>query len=117
MIDFSRVHRPCNECPWRRDALRGKFPACRYEALQNTVGGPGCEAPINAPMFACHKSPDGRERACAGWLAVVGVEHLGVRYAIVSGRLPPEALRAGDDWPELYPSYEELAAANGMIIE
>ena len=107
-----RVHRPCSECPWRRDSPVGQFPACRYEALRDTSGGPGVEAPLGSPLFACHKTPDGQERACAGWLAVAGVDHLGVRLAVVMGRLPGEALVPGEGWPDLYDSFEEMAAAN-----
>jgi uncharacterized protein DUF6283 len=108
-----RVHRPCDECPFRRDALPGRFPACRYEALTATAGTPGHEAPFDAPMFACHKTPDGQERACAGWLAVAGFAHLGVRLAVLTGRLDPAALAPGQGWPELYGSYQEVAAVNG----
>jgi Family of unknown function (DUF6283) len=114
VTDFPRVHRPCDECPWRRDADPGRFPACRYEALAATAGGPGAEAPLGAPMFACHKTPDGAARACASWLAVVGAEHIAVRLAVITGRLPMEALTPGEGWPVLYGSYEELAEANGV---
>lgn len=102
---------PCAECPFRRDTAPGQFPACRYEALRATAGRPGAEVPVGAPMFACHKSPEGREEACAGWLAVCGIEHLGVRLAVLSGRLEPEHLSAADGWPELYDSYDQMAAA------
>lgn len=102
---------PCAECPFRRDTMPGQFPACRYEALQATAGKPGAEVPIGAPLFACHKSPEGREEACAGWLAVCGVEHLGVRIAVLAGRIEPENLRPPGGWPELYESYDEMAAA------
>ncbi len=101
---------PCAECPFRRDTPSGQFPACRYEALRVTAGEPGCEAPVTAPMFACHK---GREEACAGWLAVCGIEHLHVRLAVLTGRLEPEDLRARDGWPALFASYAEMAAAQG----
>jgi Family of unknown function (DUF6283) len=104
---------PCAECPFRRDTEPGQFPACRYQALQETAGQPGNEAPLGAPMFACHKSAEGREEACAGWLAVAGYEHLGVRLAIALGRLPAAALSPGEDWPELFGSYEETAEAQG----
>lgn len=63
-------------------------------------------------MFACHKTPDGAERACASWLAVVGREHLAVRLALLMDRLDPSALAPGDGWPPLYASYDELAEAN-----
>lgn len=101
---------PCQECPFRRDTRPGQFPACRYEALKATAGAPGAEAGIGAPLFACHKSPEGREEACAGWLAVSGYEHLGVRLAVAQGRLPASVLTPGEGWPELHSSYDEMAA-------
>jgi hypothetical protein len=72
---------------------------------------------IGAPMFACHKSPEGREEACAGWLAVCGIEHLGVRMAVLAGRLDPEHLRPAEDWPELYDSYDQMAAVMAAETE
>ena len=101
---------PCAECPWRRDTTSGQFPACRYEQLENTSGAPGAEAGLNAPLFACHKTTEGREQACAGWLAVAGRDHLGVRLAVATNRLPAEALDPGDGWPALFDSYIEMAA-------
>lgn len=102
---------PCAECPWRIDTAPGQFPACRYEALRDTTGSPGREAELGAPLFACHKSAEGREEACAGWLAAVGLEHLGVRLAVATGRLPAEVLRPGTGWPQLHDSYAEMAEA------
>lgn len=101
---------PCRECPWRRDTPGGQFPACRYEQLANTSGIPGAEARLDAPLFACHKTVEGREQACAGWLAVAGREHLGVRLAVAMGRLPAATLDPAEDWPNLFDSYTEMAA-------
>lgn len=106
--------RPCANCPWRTDSPPGEFPPERYEALRVTAGRRGAEAALGAPLFACHKSTDGHDRVCAGWLATCGMEHLGIRYAVVIGRLPVEALQPGADWPELFESYDELAARNGV---
>lgn len=102
---------PCAECPWRRDTEPGQFPASRYEALRATSGEPGQEARLGDPMFACHKSPEERAEACAGWLATVGQEHIGVRLAVTMRDLPATALNPFPDWPELFTSYEEMAAA------
>lgn len=107
-VPFRR--RPCVECPWRRDTAAGQFPACRYDALRETSEQrPGDEPDFGAPMFACHKSPEGREEACAGWLAAVGHRHLGVRLAVMQGRLSAEMLTPGADWPELFDTYTEMA--------
>lgn len=61
-------------------------------------------------MFACHKSTEGQEQACAGWLAVGGIEHIGVLLAVACGELPAKALNPGEDWPPLFNSYTEMAA-------
>ncbi|KQW13723.1 hypothetical protein ASD08_30910 [Streptomyces sp. Root369] len=61
-------------------------------------------------MFACHKTREGREKACAGWLASVGREHVGVRVAVAQGRLPASALTPGAGWPRLFTSFTEMAA-------
>lgn len=83
----------------------------RYEALRATAGRPGAEVGLNAPVFACHKSADGKEIACAGWLARVGMDHLGIRLAVVTGDIDPAQLEPGDGWPELYETYDELVEA------
>lgn len=61
-------------------------------------------------MFGCHKAPEGRDRACAGWLAVEGGSHVLVRLAVLSGRLDPAALSPGPDWPELHVDYAATEA-------
>jgi len=64
-------------------------------------------------MFACHKSAEGKELPCAGWLAAVGVQHLGVRLAAARGEIAPELLQPGADWPALYADYDELLDVHG----
>lgn len=113
MSQLGRRKRPCTECPWRVDVEPGQFPAERYEALQSTAGGPGAEVPLGGPMFACHKSAEGGEIACAGWLAVCGRDHISVRYLAAMGEVDPEALDPASDWPELFPTYDAMAEAQG----
>jgi hypothetical protein len=102
--------RPCVRCPWSRATTPGEFPLERYESLRATVGAPGAEASLYTPMFACHKTPEGREQPCAGWLAAVGREHIGVRVAVATGRLDPGVLDPRPGWPELFTDYDELVA-------
>lgn len=104
---------PCGNCPFRRDVPSGEFPAERYDALRASVGAPGEEAGLNAPLFACHKSIVGRSETCAGWLATVGYQHLRIRLAVVLGTLPAECLRPSAGWPDLFDTYDEMAEAQG----
>lgn len=108
--------RTSGACPFRLDAEPGEFTAERYEKLAETAGAPGAEVPVGGPMFACHHTTDGAPVACAGWLAVCGVDHLGVRMAMADGRLSPEALRRRPDGPPLFDSYEDMATqqADGL---
>lgn len=104
-----RVNRPCDECPWRADARPGRFTAERWAALADTADVGSGSAPMGAPMFACHKTGEGRDRACAG-LAVEGAGHVGVRLAVIVGWLPSLSLTPGEGWPSLHPSLAAAAA-------
>lgn len=100
------MNKPCSQCPYKRSTPPGQFPAQRYEQLRDTVGWPGAEVPIGGPVFACHMSAEGCDKACAGWLAVCGARHLGMRVKVLDGQLPAAALRRR---PELFDSYDEMA--------
>lgn len=103
---------PCGRCPWRRDVSPGEFSLDRFLSLWQTSHQPQgfntLEEVLGQPMFACHKTPEGQEKSCAGWLAVAGESNLAVRFALSTGRFPPAVLSAGADWPELYDSFEEM---------
>lgn len=108
-----RTH-PCARCPWRRDADLTTFSGADMAMLRRANGRPGDEAPFTASRVGCHKDQPGTTHAwrlCAGWLAVAGHYHLGVRIAAMAGGLPPDILEPGPGWPELYESLEELEAA------
>ncbi len=108
--------RPCGECPWRQDTEPGQFPASRYEALRSTtIDDDGNHAGFDAAMFACHKSGEGEEFICAGWLASVGMMNIRVRLLVSAGEIPVEALSPGDDWPPLFDDYDEMASTQGGL--
>jgi hypothetical protein len=97
----------CDECPWRKDVPPGRFPPERFERLRGTSEG----ADWFKPIFACHKSPEGQEFACVGYLMVCGWGNLSVRMAASSGQFNPRTLVAS---APLYETYEEMAIANGV---
>ena len=96
----------CDECPWRTDVPTGKFPPARYKALAKS-----CKQQWPpTPMFACHKTPAGKEQACVGYLLRNGLNNFAVRIAIIEGRLNPAELQARGP---LYDSFRDMAIANG----
>ena len=102
------ARRPCDECPWRRDVVTGRFSPDRYEALAETARD------MARPLFACHKSEAGRDVTCAGFL-LRGAEHnLTVRMAIFTKRYDPS--NVSDGGIELYNDYTEMARANGARL-
>lgn len=115
---FPRRAYPCNECPIRADNAdnpNSKFPATRWEALSVTVRDPetGWEPGVNEILFGCHKGEPGTDAdlACAGWLAQFGGDHLAVRLAVATGRLPVAALRSGENWPPLHETWTDVVEA------
>ncbi|HXE51207.1 MAG TPA: DUF6283 family protein [Ramlibacter sp.] len=96
----------CDECPWRRDVPTGNFPPERYAALANSCrqGYPP------APMFACHKTPEGKEQACVGYLLRNGTNNIAVRIAAAEGRVKLRALQVRGP---LYDGFRAMAVANG----
>lgn len=104
---------PCPECPWVRSTPPGQFPASRYEEIRGTTRDGDDHAGFGAPMFACHMTVEGHEVPCAGWLAAVGEQSVTVRLNVAYGEIPADALRPGDDWPELFDDYDEMVEAQG----
>lgn len=117
---FPRRRYPCDECPIRADNAdnaRSKFPARRWVELTSTVRTPDGSSPmIGTPMFGCHKGAPGTDEdlACAGWLARFGENHVAVRMAVVTKRLPAAALSPGADWPPLHETWEAVVAAQTL---
>lgn len=99
-MSLPAARKPCGECPWRKDVKPGQFPPERFIALAGTAYD------MSVRVFVCHKSVDGREFACAGYVA--RFEHsLALRLA----RIDPATVSC--DVP-LHETYREMAIANGV---
>ncbi|WP_205718521.1 DUF6283 family protein [Actinomadura sp. WMMA1423] len=109
---IARCARPCPTCPWRVDTVHRIAYPNLAEYAAGTIGAPGQEAPVGAPMFGCHAIELVPGWLCAAWLAIVGQFHLTVRFAVAVGALPAAALRPGRGWPELFPTYAAMEAAH-----
>lgn len=62
-------------------------------------------------MFACHKTPEGKEQACVGYLLRNGTNNIAVRIAACDGRVNLRELQARGP---LYDSFREMAVANSF---
>lgn len=87
--------------------------------LRRADGRPGAEAAVDAPVVACHlDQPDTAHplRWCAGWLAVVGQDHLAIRLAIAFEALPDHAVIPRTNWPRLNASLDALLEARATQL-
>jgi hypothetical protein len=97
---------PCAECPWRRDVPTGTWPAERFQKLARTCRDDGWAC------MACHKSREGEELPCAGFVIVQRMDSIGVRLAVWRGmKLEDYATDV-----ELFGSFEEMLAANDVEL-
>lgn len=99
-------HRPCGDCPWRKDAPRGVWSKERWRSLAATCRGDGMA------IFACHNTPPENPAICAGWAAVEGDGAPGVRLALFLGLFDPTVLSTRG--LTLFDSFDEMLSANGI---
>lgn len=109
---MSACRKPCASCPWRVDQDAQSIPNFSLdlaEGLANTCPDErGFGPDFGSPQFACHQSKIGAEVVCAGWLAMAGAAHPGVRLSVMCGATSATALSPGADWPELHGSFAEV---------
>lgn len=102
-----RAHRsePCPHCPWRIDQPTGRFPAQAFRHSAETAYD------MSLHRFGCHMSGTKSPSTCAGFL-LSGADHsLAVRLDYLRGRIEPGSITSP---VELYPSYRDMAVANGV---
>jgi hypothetical protein len=96
----------CAECPWRKDAKIGAFPAEAYRHSAST----GYDCHIGQSTFACHMSGESIQ-TCAGFLLSESADdNLAVRIAESTGQIDRNKIRKTVD---TYATYREMAIANG----
>ena len=63
----------CKKCPWRADVDPHDIPNgyCeeKHAALKNTIATGFNYNGSGIKMMACHETPVGKEKPCAGWAA------------------------------------------------
>lgn len=85
----------CKTCPWRVGVdpdcdIPGGYSRKLHAGLANTIAEPGCLRPNLLHAMACHYSPVGKERACAGWLShqLGPGNNIALRLQVMAGRMP-----------------------------
>lgn len=105
-MTFRHQKRLCDECPWRRDVPAGRFTKERFAELRSTV------MQDFSPIFACHKSVEGKDVACAGYLLRDGINNFTVRLAIVHDEIDLPEIRRYAAMIPLYEDYAQMERAN-----
>lgn len=93
-MGLNEIHQ-CRTCPWRKDCdptkdIPNGYSVVLHEALEATIAREG-EINLDAVRaMACHYSPVGGERFCAGWLhnQLGEGNNIGLRLRAMRGAVP-----------------------------
>lgn len=101
--------KPCKSCPWRIGNTPDTIPNFKADLsakLSQTCRDDGLQ------IMACHKSREGREIPCAGFVLQVGPESIGLRFAVRRGAVNPDEYET--DAP-LHATFEAMHRAQGVV--
>lgn len=95
MSEKPKTVRQCKTCPWKTSVVPSRdvpnYDPGIYERMQASLRT-GVESMTEKVrlVMECHNGKRGANRPCAGWLHhQLGVgNNLGVRLAVISGRMP-----------------------------
>jgi len=110
-MSATRLRRPCQNCPWRKDAPAGHWHPDHFRDIWK-----GCQDD-GFHIMLCHKAtalPAHMEKpVCQGWVRVLGFQAIGVRIAAMTGQIT-RAEVDDHEGPSLYASFEEMLRANDL---
>jgi hypothetical protein len=107
----AHAHRrkPCKECPWRMDVPTGVFPADAFrESAPTSYDGA-------IKTFGCHMNKTTAVATCAGFLLRHSDNNIGIRLSLSGERIDLDTVEDGG--VPVYPSYREMAIANGVTAD
>jgi hypothetical protein len=107
--------KPCASCPWRVGVVGARdIPGWGPELAAGLAQS--CRDDGFAIM-ACHKSREGAEIPCAGYLAVVGYDSIGARILSSSTKRDIVAEAQADaEGTDLHPDFEAMLQASGVPV-
>ncbi|MFC9434780.1 DUF6283 family protein [Nocardia sp. NPDC057030] len=102
--------RPCESCPYRRDAPSAVWDAQEYEKLRAYDRDMADQPP---GLFQCHQTDADSDlrRLCAGWVGCHGDNLLGLRFALVQRRISGATFQAAIDYRSPVPLFGSGAEA------
>jgi hypothetical protein len=108
--------KPCNNCPYRKDAPTEFWHREEFENLLESDADP-----LNGGIFACHKGkdrPPEERTVCIGWLLDQknrNIPSIQLRLKLLrDSELVEITEQATGEGLELYDSIEEMCKANGI---
>lgn len=102
--------RPCKSCPWIVSNTPDTIP--NYDPEKAACLARSCRDDGTSVM-ACHKSREGAEFPCAGFIAQVGVDSIGVRLGVTFGQIRLDDYEPGPE--PLHPDFEAMHRAQGVV--
>jgi hypothetical protein len=112
MSESDRCRRPCSNCPWRKDAPTEHWDPEHFREIWRDCQDDGLH------MMLCHhanevSAPEDKP-ICQGWVRVMGHDAIGVRIALVRGRVTRREVE-DKEGPELFETFEDMLLANGVL--
>lgn len=109
---MSEIRRPCADCPWRKDAPPGHWRPDHFADIYRHCQDDGTH------LMLCHhavKLPESERGSlpCQGWVRAIGFDAIGVRLAVMTGKVSLAEVR-DTGGPELYASFDEMMSADGV---
>lgn len=104
---------PCANCPWRKDAPREYWDPQHFRDIFANCQGDGMNIMLCHNANALPKEERGK-LVCQGWVRVLGYEAIGVRIAVMTGKVADEEVN-DKDGPELFPDFASMLRANKVM--
>lgn len=110
-MSSSCADKPCPTCPWRKSSAKGggeipNFSIELMRQLANTVAPQGSDVTWPRKVFACHSSKEGREYACAGYVAQEGATNVNLMMLGID----VDQIKSNCSGIDLYENFHEMLA-------
>ncbi len=109
-----KLRKPCENCPWRHDAEPEYWDPDHFRDIWGNCQDDGRH------VMLCHKSTvlpeaERNDLPCQGWARVMAFDAIGVRIAVLSGKLSVDEVNDRDT-VDLYDTFAEMLEANRIEI-